>query len=79
MPVVDAVGARVLQAKPLAFFGEDRALDVTPHHIQVADAEYHFGVSDPRRIEVVKLDWMEQPGLDEGCPDLVWCIGSSAH
>jgi len=56
---VDAVGARLLQAKRVAFFGEDRALDVTPHHIQVADTEYHVGVSDLRRIEVVKLGWME--------------------
>ncbi len=56
---VDTVGARLLQAKRIAFFGEDRALDVTPHHIQVADTEYHVGVSDVRRIEVVKLGWME--------------------
>jgi len=34
-------------------------LDVTPHHIQVADTEYHLGVSDRRRIEAVKLGWME--------------------
>ena len=56
---VDTVGARLLQAKRIAFFGEDRALDVTPHHIQVADTEYHLGVSDLRRIEVVKQGWME--------------------
>jgi hypothetical protein len=56
---VDTVGAHLLQVKRLAFFGDDRALDVTPHHIQVADTEYHLGVSDLRRIEVVKLGWME--------------------
>ena len=56
---VDTIGARLLQAKRVAFFGEDRALDVTPHHIQVADTEYHVGVSDLRRIEVVKLGWTE--------------------
>jgi hypothetical protein len=56
---VDTVGAHLLQAKRLAFFGDDRALDVTPHHIQVADTEYHLGVSDLRRIAVVKLGWME--------------------
>ena len=56
---VDTVGARLLQAKRVAFFGEDRALDVTPHHIQAADTEYHIGVSDLRRIEVVKLGWTE--------------------
>jgi hypothetical protein len=56
---VDTVGARLLQAKRVAFFGEDRALDVTPHHIQAANTEFHLGVSDLRRIEVVKLGWME--------------------
>ena len=56
---VDAVGAHLLQVKRIAFFGDDRALDVTPHHIQVADTEYHLGVSDLRRIEVVKVGWME--------------------
>jgi hypothetical protein len=58
-PVAVDTGARLLQAKRVAFFGEDRALDVTPHHIQVADTEYHVGVSDLRRIEVVKLGWIE--------------------
>lgn len=57
---VDAVGAHLLQAKRVAFFGDDRALDVTPHHIQAADTEYHLGVSDLRRIEVVKLGWVEE-------------------
>ena len=56
---VDAVGAHLLQVKRIAFFGEDRALDVTPHHIQVADTEYQLGVSDLRRIEVVKLGWTD--------------------
>ncbi|HTX51844.1 MAG TPA: DUF362 domain-containing protein [Candidatus Baltobacteraceae bacterium] len=56
---VDTVGAHLLQAKRVAFFGEDRALDVTPHHIQLADTKYGLGVSDLARIEVVKLGWMD--------------------
>ena len=56
---VDAVGAHLLQVKRTAFFGEDRALDVTPHHIMVADKQYHLGVSDLNRIELIKLGWME--------------------
>ncbi len=56
---VDTVGAHLLQAKRVAFFGEDRALDVTPHHIQVADTQYHLGVSDLRRITVIKLGWTD--------------------
>ena len=56
---VDTVGAHLLQVQRIAFFGEDRALDVTPHHIQVADREYHLGVSDLARIQLVKLGWTQ--------------------
>jgi hypothetical protein len=56
---VDTVGAHLLQVKRIAFFGEDRALDVTPHHIMVADREYHLGVSDLSRIQLIKLGWMD--------------------
>ncbi len=57
---VDAVGAHLLQAKRIAFFGEDRALDVPPLHITVADKKYHLGVSDLNRIQLIKLGWMEE-------------------
>jgi len=57
---VDAVGAHLLKMKRIAFFGEDRALDVPPIHIEVADKKYHLGVSDLSRIELIKLGWMEE-------------------
>jgi hypothetical protein len=57
---VDAVGAHLLQAKRIAFFGEDRALDVPPIHIMVADKTYHLGVSDLSRIQLIKLGWKEE-------------------
>ena len=57
---VDAVGAHLLQAKRIAFFGEDRALDVPPIHIVAADKTYHLGVSDLSRIQLIKLGWMEE-------------------
>jgi hypothetical protein len=56
---LDAVGARLLQLQRIACFGEDRPLDTTPKHIFVADEKYKLGVSDLRRIDVVKLGWME--------------------
>jgi hypothetical protein len=56
---VDAVGAHLLQVKRIAFFGDDRALDVTPHHIAVADKQYHLGVSDLSLIRLIKVGWME--------------------
>ena len=57
---VDAVGAHLLQTKRVGFFGEDRALDVPPVHIMVADKKYHLGVSDLSRIQLIKLGWMEE-------------------
>ena len=56
---VDAIGAHLLQVKRIAFFGEDRTLDVPPVHIMVADKKYHIGVSDLSRIQLIKLGWME--------------------
>ena len=56
---VDAVGARLLQLKRIAYFGEDRALDVAPVHIIAAEKKYNLGVSDLNRIEMVKLGWTE--------------------
>ena len=56
---VDAVGARLLQVKRVAFFGGDRSLDAPPVHIAVADKKYKLGVSDLSRIQLVKLGWQE--------------------
>ncbi len=56
---VDATGFRILQAKRLAHFGEDRPLETSAHHIALADTRHHLGVSDPARIDLVKLGWQE--------------------
>ena len=57
---VDTVGAHLLQVKRVAFFGEDKALDVPLVHITAADKKYHLGVSDLSRIQLIKLGWMEE-------------------
>jgi hypothetical protein len=57
---VDTVGAHLLQSKRIAFFGEDKTLDVPPIHIVAADKKYHLGVSDLSRIQLIKLGWMEE-------------------
>jgi len=57
---VDAVGAHLLQVKRIAFFGEDKALDVPPVHIMAADKKYNLGVSDLSRIQLIKLGWVEE-------------------
>ena len=56
---VDAVGAELLRLKRLAHFGEDRALDVPPIHITAAEKKWHLGVSDLRRIQIVRAGWTE--------------------
>jgi hypothetical protein len=55
----DATGLRVLEAKRREHFKDDGLLKPTPHHIQLADTRHHLGVSDPNRIELVKLGWDE--------------------
>jgi len=55
----DATGLRVIQAKRKEFFGDDRPLQMNPHHIQLADTRHHLGTSDPARIDLVKLGWSE--------------------
>jgi hypothetical protein len=57
---VDAVGAELLRRKRIAFFGEDRELDVQPIHIAVADKKYRLGSSDLNRIQIIKLGWQEE-------------------
>ncbi len=57
---VDAIGAHLLQAKRIAFFGEDQTLDVAPVHIVAADKTYHIGISDLSRIQVIKLGWADE-------------------
>jgi len=55
----DATGLRVLEAKRREVFKDDGLLKPSPHHIQLADTRHHLGVSDPARIELVRLGWSE--------------------
>jgi len=52
---VDATGLRIIQAKRLEFFGEDRPLSPPAKHIFTADTQYHLGTADPSKIELVKI------------------------
>jgi hypothetical protein len=56
---VDATGIRILEAKRREHFGKDEPLSVPPKHIRVAETRYNLGVSDPDRIQVKKIGWME--------------------
>jgi hypothetical protein len=56
---VDATGFMILQAKRFRHFGEERPLETSAHHIALADTRHHLGVSDPARIDLVRLGWDE--------------------
>jgi uncharacterized protein (DUF362 family) len=57
---VDAIGAHLLQTKRILHFGDDRSLDVPPVHIEAAEKRYGLGVSDLKRIQLVKLGWQDE-------------------
>jgi hypothetical protein len=56
---VDATGVRILQAKRLKYFGEDKPLQPSPLHIALAETRHHLGRSGAGQIELIKLGWQE--------------------
>ena len=54
---VDATGLRVIESIRKEYFAEDRPLNPPAKHIFVADTKYHLGVSDPERIELLKIGY----------------------
>jgi len=56
---VDATGARIIEAKRKLYFGDDRPISPPPHHIKIAGERYGLGVSDPTRIDLVRLGWKD--------------------
>jgi hypothetical protein len=53
----DALGLRIIQAKRREAFGEDRPLQPTAHHIQLAETVHGLGIADMERIDLVRLGW----------------------
>jgi hypothetical protein len=56
---VDATGYRIIQAQRRIVFNEDKPLETSAHHIQLADTRHKLGQADPAAIELVKLGWTE--------------------
>jgi hypothetical protein len=56
---VDATGLRILQARRREYFGEERPISPSPHHIQLADTRHNLGNADPNNIELIKMGWKE--------------------
>jgi hypothetical protein len=56
---VDSVGLRLFNAKRKEFFGQDKPIKPTAHHIAFADTRYNLGNADPSKIDLIKLGWEE--------------------
>ncbi|UCG12711.1 MAG: DUF362 domain-containing protein [Deltaproteobacteria bacterium] len=56
---VDTMGLRLIMAKRLAYFGEEKKLGTLPLHVEAADTKHNLGTSDLNRIELIKLGWEE--------------------
>ena len=56
---VDSTGLSILNARRREYFGEERPIKPPPHHIVFAETRHKLGVSDPSKIDLVKLGWKE--------------------
>ena len=56
---LDTVGLRIFQARRRAYFGEERPMKPSAHHIAFADKKYGLGTSDMEKIELIKLGWKD--------------------
>ena len=54
---VDTVGVQIIQGIRNHYFGEQRPLSPSPHHIKVADTKYGIGTSDSSRINLIKIGY----------------------
>jgi uncharacterized protein (DUF362 family) len=51
----DATGARIIQAKRIAHFGEERTISPPPLHIAAADTRFKLGHSRAEQIDLIKV------------------------
>lgn len=51
---VDSVGLRIIEGMRRDHFGEERPLNPPAKHISLAESRHHLGISDPKRIELIK-------------------------
>ena len=54
---VDAVGLHILKLKRDRYFGEEKPFTPPPKHIFVADKKYNLGITDFKKIDIIKLGW----------------------
>jgi hypothetical protein len=56
---VDTICARIIQAKRDQYKAYSWPISPPAKHIAIADTKYGLGISDPKRIDLVKLGWAE--------------------
>ena len=56
---VDTVGVQILQAQRQRYFGEQKPMQTSPHHITLAATRHHLGHTSPEHIELTRLGWQE--------------------
>ena len=56
---VDSIGLRLIMAKRRIELGPGQEVPPVPKHIQIADTKYGIGTSDPAKIELIKLGWLD--------------------
>jgi hypothetical protein len=56
---VDSVGLRLIMAKRRIELGPAQEVPPVPKHIPLADTRYGIGTSDPDKIELIKLGWLD--------------------
>ena len=56
---VDSVGLYILEKKRESYFDEPKPILPPPHHVAYADIRHNLGISDLKKIEIVKLGWQK--------------------
>lgn len=57
---VDSCGVRIIRAKRLEHFKEERPINPPPKHVFLADTRHHLGTADPQKIDLIRLGWQEE-------------------
>ena len=56
---VDSVGLRIILAKRLEYFGENRPFQTPAKHIELAETRHRLGVADPDKIDLIRLGYTD--------------------
>lgn len=56
---VDTIGLMIIEAKRREYFEKDLPMQTPAKHIRIADTRHNLGISDPGKIELIKLGWKE--------------------